>query len=138
MLPLHDISHDMIAISRIDALPTILEVVCRITGLGFAAVARVTKDQWVACAVRDEIEFGICAGGELLIETTICNEIRETGETVVIDHVAVDPRFCRHPTPAVYGFQSYISVRSSCATASSSARSAPSIHGPRRSTGPTS
>jgi signal transduction histidine kinase len=28
----------------------------------------------------------------------------------VIDHVATDNTFCRHPTPAMYGFQSYISV----------------------------
>src|SRR6188508_2452152 len=106
---MHDISQDVAAVARIDALPTLLEVVSRITGLRFAAVARVTENQWVACAVRDEAGFGIRAGGELLIETTICNEIRESGETVVIDHVDQDPRFCRHPTPAAYGFQSYIS-----------------------------
>jgi signal transduction histidine kinase len=29
---------------------------------------------------------------------------------VVIDHVARDERYCRHPTPEKYGFQSYISV----------------------------
>ncbi len=31
-------------------------------------------------------------------------------EPVVIDHVAEDENFCRHPTPQKYGFQSYISV----------------------------
>jgi signal transduction histidine kinase len=107
---LDDLSGDLAAVSRIDALPAILEVVCRITGLGYAAVARVTADRWVACAVRDEIDFGVRAGSELLIETTICNEIRDSGETVAIDHVAEDPRYCRHPTPAAYGFQSYIST----------------------------
>ena len=29
---------------------------------------------------------------------------------VVIDHVAEDDDFCGHPTPALYGFQSYISM----------------------------
>jgi signal transduction histidine kinase len=106
----HDISSDLTAVSRIDAIPTILEVVCRITGLGFAAVARVTEDRWVACAVRDEIGYGLLAGGELIVETTICNEIRRTGERIAIDHVATDPRFCNHPTPKQYGFQSYISA----------------------------
>ena len=52
------------AISQIAAVPTILEVVCRTTGMGFAAVARVTEDQWIACAVRDEIDFGLKPGGE--------------------------------------------------------------------------
>jgi signal transduction histidine kinase len=60
--------------------------------------------------VRDEIAFGLQPGGELRVETTICNEIRDTGEAVVIDRVADDEVFCRHPTPKMYGFQSYISV----------------------------
>ena len=98
------------AIASIAAVPTILEVVCRTTGMGFAAVARVTEDRWIACGVRDEIGFGLQPGGELEIATTICNEIRASKEAVVIDHVADDVAFCRHPTPAIYGFQSYISM----------------------------
>lgn len=92
------------------AVPTILEVVCRTTGMGFAAVARVTQDRWIACCVRDEIAFGLEPGGELRIETTICNEIRQSGRAVVIDHVAADEAYCGHHTPAMYGFQSYISM----------------------------
>lgn len=61
-------------------------------------------------AVRDGIAFGLEPGGELSIEATICNEIRASGRLVVIDDVAHDPLFCRHPTPERYGFQSYISV----------------------------
>jgi len=98
------------AIARIDVVPTILEVVCRTTGMGFSAVARVTEDRWIACAVRDEISFGLEPGGELRLETTICNEIRQSGKLVVIDHVAEDDEFREHPTPKMYGFQSYISV----------------------------
>lgn len=98
------------AIASIDVVPTILEVICRTTGLRFSAVARVTEDRWIACAVRDEIAFGLQPGGELKLETTICNEIRQSGHLVVIDHASEDPAFCRHPTPELYGFQSYISV----------------------------
>ena len=36
---------DVEAISRIEAVSTILEVVCQTTGMGFAAVARVTEDR---------------------------------------------------------------------------------------------
>lgn len=104
------LAHDVAAVSKIDAVPLILEVVCRTTGMGFAAVARVTEDCWIACAVRDEIEFGLKPGGELQVETTICSEIRDTGEPVIIDHVAKDESFCGHPTPKMYGFQSYISL----------------------------
>jgi signal transduction histidine kinase len=106
----NDFQSDIDAIARIDAVPTILEVVCRITGMGFAAVARVTEDRWIACSVRDDIAFGLVAGSELKIETTICNEIRASREAVIIDHVAEDPDFRDHHTPAMYGFQSYISM----------------------------
>lgn len=101
---------EVTAISRINAVPSILEVICRTTGMGFAAIARVTEDRWTACAVRDEINFGLQPGGELKVETTICNEIRGSETMVVIDHVAKDETYCQHPTPAMYGFQSYISV----------------------------
>ncbi|WP_254066669.1 GAF domain-containing protein [Acidisoma sp. S159] len=98
------------AIRRIDAVPMILNVICRTTGMGFAAVARVTDDQWIACNLLDKINFGLKPGGELKIETTICSEIQRDGAAVVIDHVDLDPRYSQHHTPKLYGFQSYISV----------------------------
>ena len=101
---------DVDAVASIDAVPSILEVVCRTTGMGFAAVARVTEERWVACSVRDDIQFGLQPGGELQIETTLCNEIRQSGAEVVIDDVAKDCQYANHHTPARYGFQSYISV----------------------------
>jgi PAS domain S-box-containing protein len=104
------IKADIDAINQIPMVATLLEVVCRTTGMGFAAIARVTEDKWVACSVRDEINFGLKPGGELQLETTICNEIRQSGVEVIIDHVAEDKAFCHHHTPAMYGFQSYISV----------------------------
>jgi signal transduction histidine kinase len=105
-----DMADEVAALARIDAVAKILEVVCRTTGMGFSAVARVTEDRWLACAVRDQIGFGLAPGGELQIQTTICNEIRQSGQLVVIDHVAADGVFANHPTPRQYGFQSYISV----------------------------
>lgn len=103
-----DLSADIAAVQGIAAVPRILEVVCRSTGMGFAAVARVTEQRWVCCAVRDEIEFGLVPGGELKVETTLCHEIRQSHEAVVIDNVAEDATYCGHHTPAKYGFQSYI------------------------------
>jgi signal transduction histidine kinase len=105
-----DLLTDIAAVQEIGAVPTILEVICRTTGMGFAAVARVTEDRWIACGVRDEIQFGLQPGGELKVETTICNEVRERREAVIINHVAEDEAYCGHPTPAKYGFQSYISM----------------------------
>jgi PAS domain S-box-containing protein len=104
------IEAEVAAVSHINAVPSILEVICRTTGMGFAAIARVTEERWIACAIHDEINFGLQVGEELQIETTICNEIRAHGQAVVIDHVAEDAHYCQHPTPAMYGFQSYISM----------------------------
>ena len=101
---------DIAAIARIDAVPRILDVVCRTTGMGFAAVARVTEDRWIACSVLDKINFGLVAGGELEVSTTICDAIRDLGQPVVIDNVAEDPVYRDHHTPMMYGFQSYISM----------------------------
>src|ERR1700759_1270886 len=104
------IQSDIENISQIPIIPSLLEVICKTTGMGFAAIARVTEDKWVACSVRDEILFGLNPGSELKLETTICNEIRQTHQAVVIDHVEKDKKFHDHPTPRMYGFQSYISL----------------------------
>ncbi|CAN5177303.1 HAMP domain-containing sensor histidine kinase [soil metagenome] len=104
------IADDIAAIGRLDVIPKILEVACRTTGMGFAAVARVTEDRWVACAVRDEIEFGLGVGGELVLETTLCNEIRGHGQSIVFGDVSQNETYRHHHTPRTYGLQSYISV----------------------------
>ena len=101
---------DIAAVSSIKAIPTILDIVCRTTGMRFAAVARVTEDRWIACSVRDDINFGLKPGGELKVESTICHEIRQSGKAVIIDHVAEDPLYACHHTPQTYGLQSYISM----------------------------
>jgi signal transduction histidine kinase len=101
---------DIAAVSSIKAIPTILDIVCRTTGMRFAAVARVTENRWIACSVRDDINFGLKPGGELKVESTLCHEIRQSGEAVIIDHVAEDPVYACHHTPQTYGLQSYISM----------------------------
>lgn len=108
--PTAAIEADVAAIARIAAVPQMLEVICRTTGMGFAAVARVTDAQWVCCAARDEIGFGLQPGGELVLETTLCNEIRQHHAPVAIDDVPASAQYREHHTPARYGFRSYISV----------------------------
>lgn len=104
------LQRDVAAIDSISAVPTILDVVCRTTGMKFAAVARVTEERWMACSVLDYLEFGLKPGGELKLETTICNEVRCVRLPVVIDEVSEDPLYRDHHTPKMYGFQSYISM----------------------------
>ncbi|QPF82550.1 GAF domain-containing sensor histidine kinase [Bradyrhizobium genosp. L] len=105
-----DLRADIAAVQNIDAVPRILDAVCRTTGMGFAAVARVTEDRWICCASLDYLKFGLEPGGELDVKSTICDEIRASREPVVIDSVADDAIYCSHHTPRQYGLQSYISM----------------------------
>ncbi|WP_242170709.1 MULTISPECIES: GAF domain-containing sensor histidine kinase [unclassified Pseudomonas] len=101
---------DIATIGRISAVPAMLKVISDMTGLRFAAVARVTDDTWTACAVLDQLEFGLGVGGELDLTTTICHEIRGSHVSVVIDKASEDPLYRDHHTPRMYHFESYISV----------------------------
>jgi signal transduction histidine kinase len=101
---------DVQLIQNIAMVPTLLDVVCRTTHLGFAAIARVNEQRWITCSVHDEIHFGLKPGDELKVETTICHEIRQSHQPVIIDDVRQDETYCHHHTPAMYGFRSYISV----------------------------
>ena len=49
-----DFQADIESVNRIEAVPTILDVVCRTTGMGFAAVTRVTEDRWAVQATSAE------------------------------------------------------------------------------------
>ena len=97
-------------IQAIGAVPKILETVAAMTGLRFVCIAHVTQDSWTACAVHDGLEFGLKPGGVLDITTTLCEQVRDTEEAVVIDHVRESARYHDHHTPRIYGFQSYFSI----------------------------
>jgi signal transduction histidine kinase len=88
----------------------ILRTIRESTGLRFTLVARVLPDRWVACAVHDDIEFGLKAGGELDVATTLCSTVRDTLQPVAIDEVKTDLVYKDHQTPKLYGFESYIAV----------------------------
>ena len=97
-------------VSEIDAIPSILDVVCRTTDMGFAALGQVTDDHWIACTVRDGIGMGIGAGEALPVGTTLCRDVRRSLDAVVIPDVAADPVYGDHPAPAHLGFRSYVAV----------------------------
>ncbi|MCO8314447.1 GAF domain-containing sensor histidine kinase [Pseudomonas mandelii] len=101
---------DIATIGRISAVPAILQVISELTGLRFAAVARVTDDSWTACAVLDRLGFGLQVGDELDLVSTLCNEVRQGHHSVVIDKASEDPLYRDHHTPRTYQFESYIAV----------------------------
>jgi signal transduction histidine kinase len=102
--------NDVDLIGRLTIVPSLLNIICKTTGMGFAAIARVTDEKWIACAVKDNISFGLNPGGELPLESTLCNDIRINQEIIVIDNVSLDEKYANHHTPRIYGLQSYISV----------------------------
>ncbi|MEB2518867.1 GAF domain-containing sensor histidine kinase [Pseudomonas sp. YuFO20] len=105
-----EFSPDVEAIRTIDAVPVILSMVKHLTGMRFAAVARVTERNWVACAVDDSIDFGLKPGGELVVQSTICHEIRQHRQPVIFGHASAHPVFSLHHTPRTYALESYISI----------------------------
>jgi signal transduction histidine kinase len=104
------IARDLHAVGQIEALPTLLAVLCETTGMGFAAVARVTDHTWTACAVRDDVNFGIEVGGQLAIESMLRIESKRGLTPIVIDHASQDPRYNDNHTPQVLKIESYVSV----------------------------
>ena len=105
-----DFIQDIQAVSRIEEVNTILNVICKITGMGFAAVARVTKERWITCAALDSINFGLTPGDELEVQSTICFEVEASKQAVVISNVNESDQYRHHHTPIKYNIQSYISV----------------------------
>lgn len=97
-------------IEAIGTVPKILETVASLTGLGFVAIAHVAQDAWTACAVWDKVDFGLKVGDGLDVTTTLCEEVRSTRHSIVIDHVEVSEQYRNHHTPRIYGFQSYFSI----------------------------
>ena len=104
-----DIVEEAIELGDDQRLRDMLAQVCAKTGMGFAAIARVTETRWIACQVLDRIDFGMDPGDELKIAETICDEIRDSGEAVVFDDASTDIKWSRHPVPVIYGFKSYCS-----------------------------
>ncbi|WP_428374749.1 ATP-binding protein [Lichenicoccus sp.] len=104
------IEADLALIQRIGSVPLILRILCDATGLGFAALGRVGGSTWTACAVLDRIGFGLHVGSQLDLTTTLCHKVTAFAAPIVIDQASTDPIYRDHPTPKLYGFESYIAV----------------------------
>ncbi|WP_440222791.1 GAF domain-containing protein [Dokdonella sp. MW10] len=106
----HDVrAAEIAAVSQVPDLQKILAEVCTVTGMRFSAVARVTENRWTTCAVNDLLDFGLRPGQDLILETTICRELR-AGQTTSFGEASKDPVYSRHHAPQIYGFESHISV----------------------------
>jgi signal transduction histidine kinase len=92
-----DIASAIAAIGRVDALPTLLKVLCGTTGLRFAAVAGVEGGTWTAYAVRDDLDLGVQPGGELSLMASLGFESRAARHPIVFEQAGMDPTDCGQP-----------------------------------------
>ena len=101
---------DIQAVQSLGGVPTMLRVVAETTGLGFVCIARVDAESWTTCAVYDKLGFGLQPGDTLDVASTLCHEVRQADQPIVINQVSTHPVYCDHHTPRTYRFESYISV----------------------------
>jgi signal transduction histidine kinase len=104
------INADIQAVQSLGGVPALLRVVSETTGLGFVCIARVDDESWTTCAVYDKLGFGLQPGDPLELTSTLCHEVRQSDQMIVMNQASVHPDYCGHHTPRAYGFESYISV----------------------------
>lgn len=105
-----DFQADIRAVRRIEAVPTILETICRTTGMGFAAVACATDGRWIVCDLRDGLGLGLQPDGELKTEIPILQQVLHSRKPVVINHLEQGEIRPAQSASTLDGIQSYISV----------------------------
>jgi hypothetical protein len=118
---------------RVPGITPILESVMALTGLRFAAVARVTDSRWTALVVVDHARFGLAPGQDMILEKTLCNEVRQMRQVVAFSHASADPRYASHPLPPSMDSKATSPCRSTWQMACCSARCARLIRSPGRS-----
>jgi signal transduction histidine kinase len=100
-----EIARDLYAVSRIQVVPTLLDVLCEITGMRFAAIARVDETTWIACAVQDKVNFGVVPGDQLAANSPVWSR---SLAPVAVDHARLNPPHSGDRT--TQKIESYISV----------------------------
>jgi signal transduction histidine kinase len=107
---LQDISKAVAAIGRIDGVSTLLAVLCETTGMGFAAVMRLTEKTWTVCAVQDDLQLGIKSGAPFALRANLAFESQSSRAPIIVEHASTDPRYPPAADSGIYLVESYISV----------------------------
>jgi signal transduction histidine kinase len=95
--------------TALEAVTPLLEVLCEVTGMRFAAVARLTGATWTVYAAQDGMNLGSSARGELGLSAAFFAGAEGTRTPVAIERVSIDPR-CASRGESVYPIESYASV----------------------------
>ena len=105
-----DVALAVAAIGRIEAVPTLLKVLCEITGMRLAMVAHVTARLWTVCAIEDDLHLGISPGGPLAVRTNLAFESHPAETPIVIEQASSDSRYMNRDRRGLYQLESYVSV----------------------------
>jgi signal transduction histidine kinase len=97
-------------ISRLEAVPTLLSVLCESTGMHFAAVVQVTGGSWIACAVQDDAHRHVRPGDDLAVDAGLRFESLATHAPIIIEHASIDPHYRAHPVSSLCQIESFLSV----------------------------
>jgi len=101
---------DQADIACMGAISALLETTCAMTGMGFAAVARVTHDLSLICAVRDDIGLNLHPGDELKCLSALNHQAGTFHQAIVIGNLAAHPSHPCYPIHQLHGFQSYLFI----------------------------
>jgi signal transduction histidine kinase len=86
-----DIACAVAAIGRVDAVPTLLKVLCEMTGLRFAAVTGVEGGTWTAYALRDDLSLGVRPGGELPFMASLGFDSQAARLPIIFEQGGINP-----------------------------------------------
>lgn len=104
-----DLERDLGIVARLEAVPSLLQLACDATGMGFAAVARVAGSGWTVCALIDHLGLGLHPGDPLTITTTLGRELQAARRPVAIDATSADPAWRGH-AHGTLAIESWVSV----------------------------
>jgi hypothetical protein len=124
---LQDVTKAVAAFGRLDVVPTLLAVLREITGMRFAAVARVTENVWTVCAVQDGLQLGIEVGAPFVLRTNLAFQSQSTRAPIIVEQASTDPSTVPTPGQQFIRSKATYPFRSSCRTPGISGTCAHSI-----------
>jgi hypothetical protein len=105
-----DSTQALASIARIDAVPTLLKVLCEMSGLRFAAVTRIRGNTVTVCALRNELGLKVKLGESFNLLEGLELRAKELREPIVIEQASADRGVADSRAPAANAIKSIISV----------------------------
>ncbi len=93
----------------LDAVPVLLETVCKLTGMSCANVAKVAAESWMSVATRDMGGFNIPTGVEIPRQT-ICHDSKEQRRTLYVQDAREDATYANNAAMKELGLRSIITA----------------------------